>query len=123
VLDEYGGTAGLAFLEDLVETVIGTIGDEYDDIKPLVEEIGEGEFLVSARAGVSEINRLTGLALPQENHDTIGRLIFHLLGYIPSKGDTIDLSGATIIIDEVDRNRAKRIRIKIKKAVEESPSA
>jgi putative hemolysin len=114
VLDEYGGTSGLAFLEDVVETVVGTIGDEYDDITPLVEEIGKGEFLVSAKTKVTEINQLMGLDLPQENRDTLGRLIFRLLGYIPSKGDTIDLSGATIIIDEVDRNRAKRIRIKVK---------
>jgi CBS domain containing-hemolysin-like protein len=114
VLDEYGGTAGAVFLEDLVETVVGTIGDEYDDTKPLVEKVGRGEFLVNARAKVSEINQLTGLDLPQENRDTMGRLIFRLLGYIPSKGDTIDLSGATIIIDEVDRNRAKKIRIKVK---------
>ena len=118
VLDEFGGTAGLAFLDDVVETVVGTISDEYDDVKPLVEEIGKGEFLVSARAKVTEINQLMGLDLPQENRDTLGRLIFHLLGYIPSKGDTIDLSGATIIIDEVDRNRAKRIRIKVKTPVD-----
>ena len=114
VLDEYGGTAGLAFLEDVVETVVGTIGDEFDNFTPLVEELGKGEFLVSARAKVAEVNQLVGLDLPQENHDTLGHLIFRLLGYIPSKGDTIDLSGATFIIDEVDKNRAKRIRIKVK---------
>jgi putative hemolysin len=120
VLDEFGGTAGLAFLDDVVETVVGTIRDEYDDIIPLIEEIGKGEFLVSARAKVTEINHLMGLDLPQENRDTLGRLIFNLLGYIPSKGDTIDLSGATIIIDEVDRNRAKRIRIKVKTPTEKT---
>jgi putative hemolysin len=114
VLDENGGTSGLAFLEDVVETVVGTIGDEYDDNTPLVEEIGKGEFLVSAKTKVTEINQLMGIDLPQENRDTLGHLIFRLLGYVPSKGDTIDLSGATIIIDEVDRNRAKRIRIKVK---------
>ncbi|MBS4021389.1 MAG: hypothetical protein KGZ79_03055 [Dethiobacter sp.] len=104
----------MAFLEDVVETVVGTISDEYDDITPLVEEIGKGEFLVSAKTKITEINQLTGLDLPEEKRDTLGRLLFRLLGYIPSKGDTIDLSGATIIIDEVDRNRAKRIRIKVK---------
>ena len=120
VLDEYGGTAGLAFLEDVVETIVGTIGDEYDDITPTVEEIGKGEFLVSAKTRVAEINQLMGLDLPQENRDTLGRLIFRLLGYIPNKGDRIDLSGATIIIDEVERNRAKRIRIKVKSPEESS---
>lgn len=114
VLDEFGGTAGLAFLDDVLETVVGTMGDEYDEIIPIVEEVREGEFLVSARAKVSEVNEILGLDLPQENRDTLGRLIFHLLGYIPRKGDTINLSKATIIIDEIQRNSAKRIRIKVK---------
>ena len=114
VLDEHGGTAGLAFLEDLVETIVGTIADEHDEFKPMVEEIKKGEFFVSAKAKVSEINQVTGLDLPQQNFDTMGSLIFHLLGYIPENGDAIDLSGATIIIEEVDKNRAKRMRMIMK---------
>ncbi|MDW7684472.1 MAG: hemolysin family protein [Bacillota bacterium] len=118
VLDEYGGTAGLAFLEDMVEMIVGTIGDEYDDNKPLVEEIDKGEFIVSSRAKVAQINQLTNLDLPQKKHETMGSLVFRLLGYVPGQGDTIDLSKATIVINEVDRNRIKRIRIKLKEPEE-----
>ncbi len=114
VLDEFGGTAGLAFLEDVVETVIGTIGDEYDEVTPLVKEIGKREFLVSARAKVTDINQLMRLELPYESFDTLGRLILRLLGDIPAKGDIIDLPGAVITVDEVDRNRAKKFHVKVK---------
>jgi putative hemolysin len=114
VLDEFGGTAGLVFLEDVLETVIGTIGDEYDETAPLVKKIGKKEFLVSARAKVADINQLMGLELPHESFDTLGRLVLRLLGDIPAKGDIIDLPGAVITIDKVDKNRAKIFHVNIK---------
>lgn len=113
VLDEYGGTAGLAFLEDLIETIIGPIGDEYDDLLLLIEETQKGEYIVDSKVSLDEINQLMNIDLPQEEHDTIGGLIFHLFGYIPSKGETLEFSDVLFTIDEVEQNRIKRIIIRI----------
>jgi len=110
VLDEYGGTAGVAFLEDLIETVIGEIGDEYDQITPMIKTVSSTEFIVSARVSVEEVNELTGLDLPQEDYDTIGGLIFHLFGRVPAKYETIEFSDMLFTVEEVENNRIKKIR-------------
>ncbi len=112
VLDEYGGTAGLAFLEDLIETIIGTIGDEYDDLLPLIVETQKGVYTVDSKVSLEEVNQLMNIDLPQEEHDTIGGLIFHLFGYIPSKGETIEFSDVSFTVNDVEKNRIKRIVIK-----------
>jgi len=115
VLDEYGGTAGLVFLEDLIETITGPIGDEYDELHPLIEEIGEGELLVNSRVALEDINQLMHIDLPQEEYDTIGGLVFHLFGYIPDKDETIEFSDVTFTVKDVEKNTIKRVLIKANK--------
>jgi len=111
VLDEFGGTAGLVFFEDLVETIIGEIGDEYDERKPLIETVKPGQIRVSAGVNVEEVNELTGLDLPQEDFDTIGGLVFHMLGRVPEEGDTIDLNEGTITVESVEGRRIRKVMI------------
>ncbi|MDO9534426.1 MAG: hemolysin family protein [Bacillota bacterium] len=111
VLDEFGGTAGVAFLEDLMETIIGEIRDEYDEFEPLIKMVGPGEVTVSPRVAVEEINKLLGLNLPKEDYDTIGGLIFHLFGRVPAKDETMEYSNAVFTVYEVENNRIKKIRI------------
>lgn len=112
VLDEFGGTAGLAFLEDLVETVIGEIGDEFDKANILHETVGPGDIRFSARAAVDDVNELLDVDLPQEDYDTLGGLAFHLFGRVPAENESIEFDDLTLIIENVERNQIKKIRIK-----------
>lgn len=111
VLDEFGGTSGFAFLEDLVETIIGEIGDEYDERRLLVENLRPGQIRVSGGVSVEEVNEITGLDLPQEDFDTIGGLVFHMLGRVPEKGDSIEFGSSTITVDRIEGKRIRNILI------------
>ena len=111
VLDEFGGTAGLAFLEDLVETVVGEIGDEFDKARTLYENVAPGEILASARVSVDDINDLLDVDLPQEEYDTLGGLVFHLFGRVPTENEAIQFDDLTITVEEVEHNRIHKLRI------------
>lgn len=97
VVDEYGGTAGLVTIEDLLEEIVGEIADEYDKQNTLYTEEPDGTFLVDPRMSILDINEQCGIKIPQEgDYDTIGGYIFHKAGAIPKKGyhishDTFDL--------------------------------
>lgn len=112
VLDEFGGTAGLAFLEDLVETVVGEIGDEFDKARALYENVAPGEIRASARVSVDDINDLLNVDLPQEEYDTLGGLVFHLFGRVPTENESIQFDDLTITVEEVEHNRIHKLRIK-----------
>ena len=83
VVDEYGGTAGLVTLEDLIEELVGEIVDEFDVEEPPVERLASGEIRVSARMAVDEVNELIDAHLPIGAWDTVGGLVFDLLGHVP----------------------------------------
>ncbi len=87
VVDEYGGTAGLVTLEDLIEELVGEIDDEYDREEPKVERLGDDELRVNAAMPIDEVNELIRPPLPEDGDwDTVGGLIFHLLGHVPGRG-------------------------------------
>ncbi|MCR3922052.1 MAG: hemolysin family protein [Firmicutes bacterium] len=111
VLDEYGGTAGLAFLEDLVETIVGEMGDEFDKTHPLYEKIGAGDYIFNARISVDDVNELLNEDLPQEEYDTVGGLAFHLFGHVPAENESIHFADLTITIEAVEKNRIHKIRM------------
>lgn len=113
VLDEFGGTAGLVFLEDLVETVVGEIGDEYDVNRPLVKRVKPGEIRVNARVGIDEVNEMTGLDLPEEDFDTIGGLVFHLVGQVPEKGDSIEFEDCILRVEAMNGKRISQVLISV----------
>ncbi len=111
VVDEYGGTAGLVTLEDLLEEIVGEILDEHD-----VEEVGirpleDGSYVVDARMDIDEINASLGLNLPSEEFDSIGGLLFNLLGKIPVVGDRVEVNGVELIVEKMRIRRITRIRI------------
>lgn len=112
VLDEFGGTAGLVFLEDLVEKIVGEMGDEFDKANSLYEITGPGDIRFSARAAVDDVNELLDLDLPQEDYDTLGGLAFHLFGRIPAETESIEFDDVTLVVEEVDKHRIKKIRVK-----------
>ncbi len=96
VLDEYGGTAGLVTIEDLLEEIVGEIQDEYDIEEPMVERLSDHEARVDGRADVDELLELFDLDLKLEDaeeYDTVGGLMYHRIGGVPSPGDAIEVDG------------------------------
>lgn len=111
VVDEYGGTAGLATLEDLLEELVGEIADEFDNEVPNVEELPNGDVLVNATLNVDAVNEELDLNLPEGNYDSLGGLVFELLGRVPVSGDTVEQSGVRLIVERVEGRRVVRVRL------------
>ena len=112
VVDEYGGTAGLVTLEDVIEEIFGEIEDEHDKEAGLEEQISENEYRFSARLDIDHLNEEYHLELPEsDEYDTLGGLIIHELESIPEAGTVLELNDLTIIIDEVSDRRIEVVRI------------
>jgi putative hemolysin len=114
VLDEYGGTAGLVTIEDLLEEIVGEIQDEYDTEEPMVVRISDDEARIDGRAAVDELSDLFGIELSLEDeaeYDTVGGLVFHRIGGVPTPGDRVDVSGLTITVETTDGRRVGRVLV------------
>jgi magnesium and cobalt exporter, CNNM family len=111
VVDEYGGTAGLVTLEDLIEELVGEIVDEYDVEEPPVEELGGGALSVSARLDVDELGELTRAELPDGDWDTVGGLLYNLLGRVPNEGESVEAGGLRLEAQKVQGNRIGRVKV------------
>lgn len=111
VIDEYGSTAGLVTLEDLIEELVGEIVDEFDVEDPLLEPLPGGDVRVNARMAVDELNELLRLRLPEGDWDTVGGLVFNLLGHVPTEGETVEVDGHRLRAERVQGRRIGRIRI------------
>jgi putative hemolysin len=111
VVDEYGGTAGVVTLEDLIEELVGEIVDEYDVEEPPVQPLDNGVFSVSARLAVDELSELVDAELPTGDWDTVGGLLFNELGRVPVEGESVEVDGLTLVAERVEGNRVGRIRI------------
>jgi putative hemolysin len=111
VVDEYGGTAGVVTLEDLIEELVGEIVDEYDREEAMLEPLPGGEIRVNGRMAVDELNSLLHAELPEGDWDSVGGLMFHLLGHIPGEGETVKSHGLVLRADRVQGRRISRVRI------------
>ena len=111
VIDEYGGTAGLVTLEDLIEELVGEIVDEYDVEDPPIEPLANGEYRVNARMAVDEVNEFLHANLPAGDWDTVGGLVFNLLGHVPTEGESVDVDGHRLMAEKVQGRRIGRVRI------------
>jgi CBS domain containing-hemolysin-like protein len=105
VVDEYGGTAGLVTLEDLIEELVGEIVDEFDREEPMVEPQPDGSVKVQARMAVDEVNDVLQAELPEGDWDSIGGLMFHLLGHVPEEGESITCAGHLLRAEQVQGRR------------------
>jgi putative hemolysin len=114
VVDEYGGTAGLVTLEDLIEEIVGEIHDEYDIEEAPIRRLSNNVFLVDAKLPIGEINEELGIALPEEDSDTLGGLIYTLAGAIPNPGDRFEYKNVLFIVESVVGQRVKDVKIVIK---------
>jgi putative hemolysin len=110
-VDEYGGTAGLVTLEDLIEELVGEIVDEYDVEEPPVQTLEDGEVSVTARFPVDELNDLLDAELPEGDWDTVGGLLFNVLGRVPLEGESVEVDGVRLVAERVQGHRIGRIRI------------
>jgi CBS domain containing-hemolysin-like protein len=113
VLDEYGGTAGLVTIEDLIEEIVGEIQDEYDTEEPMIVKLSDNEARVDGRANVDDLVDHFEINLngeDREEYDTVGGLIYHRIGGIPKVGDTVDVDGMlTLTVESTDGRRVGKV--------------
>ena len=123
VVDEYGGTAGLVTLEDLLEEIVGEIVDEYDVEEPHVEQLGDGALRVAGRTPIDEVNDVLGVELPDDEWDTVGGLMFNLLGHVPVPGEAVSCQGVVLRAEKVARRRIVSVLIQPPPAEAPGPAA
>jgi magnesium and cobalt transporter len=125
VVDEYGGVSGLLTIEDVLEQIVGDIGDEYDiDEGEGIRREGERTFSVPALTRIDEFNETFGTRFSDEEFDTIGGLVLHELGRMPRRGEAIEIGGLELKVHRADRRRIETLRVTTPGEIElKSPGA
>ena len=120
VLDEYGATAGLITLEDMLEEIVGEIRDEYDgDEEELVRELGECEYVVEGSMKLDDLNDRLGLSLESEEYESIGGLVIGYLDHLPEEGEDVTIGNVRLVVEHVEKNRIDKIHVYILESPEE----
>ncbi|MER2135824.1 MAG: hemolysin family protein [Arthrobacter sp.] len=111
VIDEYGGTAGLVTLEDLIEEIVGEIVDEYDSERPDIEDLGDGRYRLSSKAGIDDLGELFDLSLEDDEVDTVGGLLAKALGRVPIVGSEVVVESIVLHAERLEgrRNRVSHV--------------
>lgn len=112
VVDEYGGTAGVVTLEDLIEELVGEIVDEFDIEEPMIERLAPGTVRVNGRVPIDELSEVLAAPLPNGDWDTVGGLIFNTLGHVPEEGETLVMDGWELLVERVTGRRIARVIVK-----------
>jgi CBS domain containing-hemolysin-like protein len=110
-VDEYGGTAGLVTIEDLLEEIVGPIQDEYDMEEAPIKAVDDRVALVDGRVHLEEVNSALSISLPTGDVDTIGGFVYSLLGHMPSQGDRVTHDGIELVVERVDGHRIEQVRV------------
>lgn len=114
VLDEFGGTAGMVTIEDILEELVGDIQDEYDEEKPIVEKVSDEEFIIDATASIYDVNEHLPHDLPEDgDYDTVAGLVSDLFGKIPEVGETRDFSGYMITILKKTEQNVESVKLEL----------
>ncbi|MDP2625596.1 MAG: hemolysin family protein [Candidatus Rokubacteria bacterium] len=114
VVDEYGGTAGLVALEDLLEELVGEIRDEFDEEERLIHPVVPGTFRVSGKLPIDELNAATGLSVSNEAYDTVGGWVLDLFGRIPRKGEKTETPAVAVTVEKVERMRVVEVLVRLR---------
>jgi putative hemolysin len=117
VIDEYGGTAGIITIEDLLEEIVGDISDEYDIQTKEIETIREGEYVVDGSTRIEQLNEQIGTRIESEHYDSIGGFIIGEIGRLPQQGETVEYENTKFLIENIERNRVKKIRVLMTEAL------
>ncbi len=112
VVDEYGGTAGLVTLEDLLEEIVGEIRDEYDEESEPIVDLGGGVFAFSGKVDIDELADRLGVAIAREGFETVGGYLLARLGRVPAVGETLDVDGLGVEVLEAERRRVTKVRVR-----------
>jgi CBS domain containing-hemolysin-like protein len=120
VVDEYGGTAGLVTIEDVLEEIVGEIQDEYDREEASMVRVSDNEAVVDARVSLDDLNELLGLAIESEDFDTVGGFVYHELGRMPAPGDEVRADGLTLRVLSVLGRKIKKVRVTKNAAADEA---
>jgi CBS domain containing-hemolysin-like protein len=115
IIDEYGGVAGLATMEDVIEEIVGEISDEYDRDIPDVESLEYGVLRVNARFSLFELGELFELELEDEDVDSVGGLLTKQLGKLPKSGDRVIISGLSLTADRIEGRRKRLVTVLVSK--------
>jgi CBS domain containing-hemolysin-like protein len=110
VVDEYGGTQGMVTVEDLLEEVFGEMGDTGDVGGPMRVPLPDGSWRLDGRAHLEEVEEIFGVRLTDGEWETVGGLIFGLLGHVPRVGETVEARGVRFVVEGADHRRARRVR-------------
>ena len=111
VVDEYGGTAGIVTIEDLLEEIVGEIRDEYDvESEPIVDE-GGGRFVFNGKVDIDEVKNRLNVQIEREGFETVGGYLLNRLGRVPAVGERVEIDGLTIEVLEVERRRIHKVRM------------
>jgi putative hemolysin len=113
VVDEYGGTAGLVTLEDLLEELVGEIRDEFDEEERLIQKVDAATYRVSGKLPIDELNTATGLNLPNESFDTVGGWVLDLFGRVPHRGEKAQTDEVSVAVEKVQRTRVVEVLVKL----------
>lgn len=121
IVDEYGGTAGVVTIEDLLEEIVGDIQDEYDSETPMAQQLGEREYAFDAQIRLDDVNEMLDVALPSEESDTLGGFIYSQLGTMPAVGSRVQYDPLTLEVVSVQGRRILQVRVV--KSREDAPAA
>jgi CBS domain containing-hemolysin-like protein len=111
VVDEYGGTAGVVTIEDLLEEIVGDIQDEYDRESPMAVRLGEREYVFDAQIRLDEVSEVLGVELPSEESDTLGGFIYSQLGSVPSVGSRVAFEPLSLEVLSISGRRIQQVKV------------
>ena len=119
VVDEYGGTAGLVTLEDLLEELVGEIADEYDEPERLIQRVDATTYRVAGKLPIEQLNAATGLKISNEGYDTVGGWVLDLFGRVPRRAERTETAELQLTVEKVERTRIVEVLVALKKPAKE----
>jgi putative hemolysin len=120
VVDEYGGTAGLVTLEDLLEELVGEIADEYDEPERLIQRVDATTYRVAGKLPIEQLNAATGLKISNEGYDTVGGWVLDLFGRVPRRAERTETAELQLTVEKVERTRIVEVLVSLKKPAKEA---